>query len=592
MQKIAFVVAPFFTRTMPHLGIAYLRASISSKKYSSSYVDFSAKYLNDKLFLTILNNWYSSFSKPTQMTTFFSFLHSIIYYFYPPSDLNPVLRTCQTLIKEEAGKMAEIILQDSPNYVGFTIYNSNIFLSLAIAKELKEKNTEIKTIFGGPFISDRRIQEFLGAFDDIVDYILVGEGELIINELLDKKIANRIIHAEPILNLDNLPYPNFDDIDYSNYFKAMESEKNWCGIAAIKEKILPVMALRGCPYNCSFCDHHVVWKDYRGRSIDNVIKEVIRDREIYNCRIFRFNDSLLNSNPKWLKGFCEALLDNKIKIYWYAHCRADKIDDDIAKLMYQAGCRYIKFGIESGSERVLKIMNKKITPASAERAIESAYKANLKVRCSFIYAYPGETREELKKTIEFIKRNREKFYGIRMYNFMFMPGTPLEIEADKWNIRLINFNLDNFNNKFKNILSNIPQTWQHPEINDEEISARYEMVNEVVSKINNEDQNYLPYMFADAIKDAIQKEMILNYNKDKIIKIETNDENVKIYADCGGIININKLIYDFIEKRRSDSYTNFFKYFRSIYKSDTEAEKTIIGLISLGVLSLKAENFK
>jgi len=99
-------------------------------------------------------------------------------------------------------------------------------------------------------------------------------------------------------------------------------------------------------------------------------------------------------------------------------------------------------------------------------------------------------------------------------------------------------------------------------------------------------------MFADVIKDTIQEKVILNYNEDKITKIEIKEEDVKIHAGCGGSIKINKLIYYFMEKRRSDSYNNFFDYFRSVYQNDEEAEKIIIGLISLGVLSLNAENFR
>src|SRR4030042_2746019 len=229
MAKVAFVITPEYTRTMPHLGIAYLRAIASQHGHETRYFDLSAKYRLESFFASILHSWINTYSKPTRMQTLFAFLPSIVAYFEPPPDMNQNTRMLFLLLKSESEKMATEILEYQPDIVCFSIFDTTLFLSLSVARELKKRNNSLKIIFGGPFLNDKRVQDFVLLFNDCIDHIVVGEGEEIINDLIENSIPsqNRIICTEAISSLDNLPFPVFDGCDFEMYKKVMYTEKNW-----------------------------------------------------------------------------------------------------------------------------------------------------------------------------------------------------------------------------------------------------------------------------------------------------------------------------------------------------------------------------
>jgi radical SAM superfamily enzyme YgiQ (UPF0313 family) len=585
-MRIAFVVCPEYTSTIPHLGIAYMRSILEKKHYETKYFDFSAIKKLDKIFLTMLYAWINSFAKKTYMSTFYTFLPSVIAYFNDANKLNPFHKSLHSYLKSESKNMANEILTFEPNYVCFSIYNSTLFLSLTVAKEIKEKNPNIKIIFGGPFLCDERLRSLVEKFDFIIDYIVVGEGELVIDKLIsgDNGYKQKVIQAEPITNLDNLPFPNFDGCDFEIYKNVMMKGRTWRGVALANEKIIPIIATRGCPFQCAFCDHHVVWKNYRKRSVDNVIEEIKQQSDKYNCKIFRLNDSLINSDVDWLEKFCTKLLDSGLKIYWYAHCRADKFNKKIAQLMYKCGCRYLKFGVESGSQRVLHLMNKRININNVKEAISAAYEAGIKVRASFIYAYPGESRHELNETIKFIEEITEKLYVLRVYSFIFMPGTPLEIKATSNNINLINFEVKE--GIFKDVLSKLPEEWNHPEINNEEIEYRARLMKQVLENFKKKNNNYIPYMFSDIYKNRYDDKNLFLFDETIIKRTETIHDNwLNLITDNDVKIKLPIDFFAFLKKIKSSSFGEYTKNLIENHELTMEdATELIIALISCGIL--------
>jgi radical SAM superfamily enzyme YgiQ (UPF0313 family) len=241
-----------------------------------------------------------------------------------------------------------------------------------------------------------------------VDYIFLGEGEVRFPKLLKEIQNNKKIITTPgvvFLNGDKIIrnhkgqlINNINDIHFPLFTK--EEIKR-----APSPKVLPITASRGCPYQCSFCGHGLLWGKYRERDVNNVITEIKSQIKNHGIKRFLFNDSSLQSS--FIDNFCKQILKENIKINWAVHgLRGDgTFNNTLYKNMYNAGCRGFAVGVESGSDKVLKYMNKNRTVLEAEKCIRSAKKAKLYVHASFIIGSPSETEKDFAKTINFVVKN-------------------------------------------------------------------------------------------------------------------------------------------------------------------------------------------
>ena len=157
---------------------------------------------------------------------------------------------------------------------------------------------------------------------------------------------------------------------------------------------------RGCPYLCDFCSNPVFGQSYRERSAENVVAEMREIKQLGYDRVF-FSDDCFTQNLKRVESICNILSQEDIDLEWMCLSRADRLDDRIAKKMARAGCVQIFFGIESGNERMLRVMNKRIILKDVISAIRSAKRAGIATGGFFILGYPGETNESLLDTLRF-----------------------------------------------------------------------------------------------------------------------------------------------------------------------------------------------
>jgi anaerobic magnesium-protoporphyrin IX monomethyl ester cyclase len=207
------------------------------------------------------------------------------------------------------------------------------------------------------------------------------EGEIVITEMRELKT-----------NLDRIAFPSRDLFPNKEYIE-YEKRRTGCGTTTI-------FSTRGCPFRCEFCSNAVFGVSYRERSPDNVLDEV-EEALSFGYEKIHFADDVFTLNKERVFDICREIKKRGLNFKWECLGRVDSIDKDVVVRMKEAGCDRIFFGIESGNDRVLRMMNKKITMEAAQKAVQSAVEAGIHTGAFFILCYPGETNETVLDTIRF-----------------------------------------------------------------------------------------------------------------------------------------------------------------------------------------------
>lgn len=249
-----------------------------------------------------------------------------------------------------------------------------------------------------------------------IDFLVIGEGEFTMEELLEhlefkkpplKKIkglsfrtkAGKIIlneSRELIKDVNVLPLPAYHLLDMSKYvphptqYKVLPS--------------YPVIAQRGCPFNCAFCSAHLVHgRLVRHKSVDNLIKEIELLINKYGASGIHFQDSTFTIKRDFVIDFCQEIIRRNLKFKWDINTRVDCVDDELLALMKKAGLWMINFGLESGNQSSLDLLNKKITLSKIRKAIKMTRKHGIVTFSTWILGIPGENERMVRKTIKFAK---------------------------------------------------------------------------------------------------------------------------------------------------------------------------------------------
>lgn len=285
------------------------------------------------------------------------------------------------------------------------------------------------------------------------DYMVLGEGELTIVELINALNTNKMnlseingighcdaagkliitSRREPIMDLDSIPWPDLDGFEFETYLEMQRPNDSLYLYIDDKPRFYPIISSRGCPYNCTFC-YHPLGQKYRSRSVDDFIAEVTYVTEKYNVNNLAIFDELISADPKRLFEICDRIKKLPRKINWMCQLRVDKVDDEMLRVMKDAGCFIISYGFESASNSVLKSMKKFITAEQIEKAMQLTRKAGIGVQAYFIFGDPAETKKSSHETLRFWKDHSD--YHITMGYIRPYPGSELwKQEMDKGNIK-------------------------------------------------------------------------------------------------------------------------------------------------------------
>jgi len=317
------------------------------------------------------------------------------------------------------------IRDSQPRIIGLQVMFSMKEKALQFAKVLR-KDCEL-LVAGGPLPTSDP-EEFLSCFDVVV----IGEGEQTILELVQAvkegrgftkvpgiafKEKGKVTFTAPrslIEDLDSVPFPSremFDNEAYKSYYL-----KNF-GYSTTS-----VMTSRGCPFRCDFCSRPVFGNSFRWRTAANVVDEVEEVKELGYQRVW-FSDDCFTLNRDRLLSICDELIRRRVSVGWECLSRVDTVDQAIAEKMKEAGCVRVFFGLESGNDSILKIMNKQATVKQAEEAVNVFRKADVQTGAFFIIGYPGESDRTVLETVDFASSLPLDYLS---FTFPYpIPGTPL-----------------------------------------------------------------------------------------------------------------------------------------------------------------------
>lgn len=332
---------------------------------------------------------------------------------------------CSTLFEQ----WAEQLLLIKPKWIGISVLsNYSKLAAVELIRLIKLYAPEQNVVVGGA-ATYRNIESWksVGA-----DAWIVGDAEESIVALLKGDMDHPGINNNTTNQLDDLDsvlVPNYDDIDFSLYEQSHYSTAY-------------VTASRGCVRDCTFCDVATMWPRYRFRSSDNVVKEIINNRQRYGIRDFYFTDSLINGGVKNFRNLCRSLIEyrrNSGDTDWICGsqfiCRSrTQFTPDDYDLMKEAGFDWVAIGVESASESVRNHMRKGFNNDDMLYTFDQCKRVGINMTLMFIVGYPTESLEDFRETLDLIrwladngyfKQPRPAISTVNFFEQTLFPSTPL-----------------------------------------------------------------------------------------------------------------------------------------------------------------------
>jgi anaerobic magnesium-protoporphyrin IX monomethyl ester cyclase len=354
-------------------------------------------------------------------------------------------------------KMADMVRQAKPMAVGISYLTPLKCVVERIASLTKEISPDIKVIVGSfhPTFCPEEVMQ-----NTDIDFTVIGEGEIPLWQLVQElkkdspKLANvpgiyyrdgegqvqSTPRAKLISNLDELPFLARDlvlNCDYNRY------------------RVHSISTGRGCPYTCSFCADRRLWDGkVRRRSVGNVMAELRLLKDTYKLDCIDITDGTFTYDREYLRTFCNTMIDHKLNMKWRCTARYDNLDEDLLRLMKQANCCGLYLGLESGSNRVLKSINKKFTVETIIEVSQMVHDIGIPSATSVLLGLPDEDKEDMAETLQLMKTVKADIFDVNSY--IPLPGTPLYealSEEDKANIDWRKVAYKSFDNYFSKRMS-------------------------------------------------------------------------------------------------------------------------------------------
>ncbi len=334
-------------------------------------------------------------------------------------------------------KFQTYLLEEQPKLIGFY---TNLMTKISVLKIIdfiknEARLKDCKIILGGPEIRYNARNYLLNG----ADLLVVGEGEETFFEVCDAFIKTRelpktvngtaflqnnelVFTPERALvkDINVLPMPARKNIDLSLYGKAWKERHGY--------SMFSLSTMRGCPYTCKWCSRAVYGGTYRRRSAKLVVDEMEYLRENYKPDRLWFVDDVFTINHKWLREFRDEVLSRKVIIPYEIITRADRMNEEVIEILRQTGCFRVWIGAESGSQKIIDAMDRRVDVGMVREMIIKTKSAGIEAGTFIMLGYPGENKADIRETIHHLKVAAPSFYTITVAYPI--TGTPLYEEVN------------------------------------------------------------------------------------------------------------------------------------------------------------------
>lgn len=269
-----------------------------------------------------------------------------------------------------------------------------------------------KIIVGGPHVSVG-----LETIPEYVDYVVQGEGENALLSIIEGREKDRIVKNKRIEDIDYLPFQPWDIFSRLQYDFSCE----WFET----KPVFPLNTSRGCPFHCNFCSVGAIWGNkYTFFTPDRIIAEIEFLVNNFGAKGIYFREDNFTFSRSRVEEFCRKLVKKNLRLDWACESRVETLcDERLVREMSKSGCRAVYLGVESGSQRMLDILDKKIKVKQIENAINLCKKYNIRAYCSLIAGVPGETYQDYLMTIDLMQNLKPYKYSFNI--FVGLPGSKL-----------------------------------------------------------------------------------------------------------------------------------------------------------------------
>ena len=322
----------------------------------------------------------------------------------------------------------DICIKEADMY-GIQLYTPTAHIGIKIAKRIKRMHPWAYIVAGGAHVTAVPYFDTAGVFD----MVCYGEGEMampVIAGYREKRGSqSKIWQANTIESLDAIPFPARHLVPIMDYHRKVEGHR-----------CFGIIGQRGCGYKCMFCDRALFGNRPRYRSVENIVKEIESCIDTYGVWHYEFFDDIPFPNLARIQHFGE--MTKGMGLEYRCNSRSDQKNDLIFKEMQKTGCKVVCFGIESGVQALLDAMKKGTTVEGNLNTIKMAKAAGLTTMGYFILGYPGETKDTIKKTMEFV--DNSGLDQAQFYTFVPLPGSEIYANLDKYGAKLITNDFSEF----------------------------------------------------------------------------------------------------------------------------------------------------
>ncbi len=317
------------------------------------------------------------------------------------------------------------------------MFTSNWVYVRELVKDIRERFPQAKLIIGGEHVTgfpELSLQQapldaaVLGEGEEIVVHLLAHlEQNLPLSELAGVafRTAEGNIQVNPrhrrIKDIDSIAWPAWDLFDIQQYNEVNQPH------GASQGRFMPMLATRGCPFQCTFCTSSNMWTtEWIARDYKDVVDEMQHYQKLHGTTDFQFEDLTAIVRKDWISDFCDEIVARHMKVTFQmpSGTRSESIDAEVAQKLKAAGCHEFAFAPESGDPRILKAIKKKVSLPDMYQSADHAMKAGINVGCFFIIGFPEDTYRSVLKTYgAMIKCALKGFTNVNLNAYSPQPNT-------------------------------------------------------------------------------------------------------------------------------------------------------------------------